>query len=175
MPQTSSRSSSKNKGCQAPPPDDAVESTDADIQRLDIELHKMDPSLKDSYLQACLRCPAEAQSRARKAAFLERENLSASRAALRLVAYWQLRLETFGADKAFLPMTIDGAIRDDVADMIQHCVIHVDAQHARRYYAIREYMNSTPHVEDNILLFMRNVWTLHSWCGVATNNTRTID
>ena len=128
IPHTTSSSlssSSKNKGCQAPPPDDAVEATDADIQRLDIELTKIDPSLKDAYLQACLQCPAEVNSRDRKAAFLEREDLNAQRAALRLVAYWQLRLDTFGSQRAFLPMTIDGAIRDDVADMIQHCVIHV--------------------------------------------------
>ena len=122
---SSSLSSSKKKGCQAPPPDDAVEATDADIQRLDVELTKIDPSLKDAYLQACLQCPAEVNSRDRKAAFLEREDLNAQRAALRLVAYWQLRLDTFGTHRAFLPMTIDGAIRDDVADMIQHCVIHV--------------------------------------------------
>ena len=122
---SSSSSKNKKKGDQPPPPDDAVEATDADILLLDTELNKIDPSLKGAYLQACLQCPAEVNSRDRKAAFLEREDLDASRAALRLVAYWQLRLSTFGSDRAFLPMTVDGAIRDDVADMIRHCVIHV--------------------------------------------------
>ena len=108
-----------------PPPYDAVEATDVDIAHLDAELGRLGPSLKAAYLEACLKCPAEAQSRDRKAAFLEREDLNPSRAALRLVSYWQLRLGTFGPDRAFLPMTIDGAIRDEVADMTRHCVIHV--------------------------------------------------
>lgn len=116
---------SKKKECLPPPPDDAVKATDADILRLDAELNTIEPSYKDAYLHACLHCPSEVNSRDRKAAFLEREGLNASRAALRLVAYWELRLSTFGADRAFLPMTIDGAIQDDVADMIQHCVVHV--------------------------------------------------
>ena len=116
---------SKKKGCPPPPPDDAVEATDADILRLDAELNTIDPSYKDAYLHACLHCPSEVNRRDRKAAFLEREGLNASRAALRLVAYWELRLSTFGTDRAFLPMTIDGAIQDEVADMIQHCVVHV--------------------------------------------------
>ena len=124
--------SPKKKGGPPPPADgddDAADAearaTDADISRLDDELLRIDPALKGAYLQATLRCPAEVHSRDRKAAFLERENLHALRAALRLVSYWQLRFQTFGPDRAFLPMTIDGAIQDEVADMIKHCVIHV--------------------------------------------------
>jgi len=126
--------SSKKKGGPPPPADgddDAADAeaearaTDADILRLDDELLRIDPALKGAYLQATLLCPAEVRSRDRKAAFLERENLHALRAALRLVSYWQLRFQTFGPGRAFLPMTIDGAIQDEVADMIEHCVIHV--------------------------------------------------
>jgi hypothetical protein len=49
-----------------------------------------------------------------------------------LIGYWRYRKSCFGADKAFLPMTIDGAMQDDV-DVLQKGIIHIlpDDEHGR--------------------------------------------
>ena len=36
-----------------------------------------------------------------------------------------LRFSTFGPERCFLPMTLTGAIKEDVSDMIKYCVIYV--------------------------------------------------
>mmetsp|Transcript_13625 Transcript_13625/g.39000 ORF Transcript_13625/g.39000 Transcript_13625/m.39000 type:complete len:243 (+) Transcript_13625:111-839(+) len=41
--------------------------------------------------------------------------LCIQKAARRLLAYWEARFNLFGPDKAFLPMTLRGAMRDDAA------------------------------------------------------------
>eukprot|EP00804_Cyclotella_cryptica_P001423 CCRYP_003676-RA/>CCRYP_003676-RA protein AED:0.16 eAED:0.16 QI:336/0.8/0.83/1/0.8/0.66/6/0/484 len=44
--------------------------------------------------------------------FLEAESFDASRASRRLVSYWEARFQLFGPVNCFLPMTLDGAMRD---------------------------------------------------------------
>jgi hypothetical protein len=53
-------------------------------------------------------------------------------AARRLIGYWRHRKFCFGADKAFLPMTIDGAMQDDV-DVLRKGIVHIlpDDEHSR--------------------------------------------
>jgi hypothetical protein len=45
--------------------------------------------------------------------FLRRESMNAEKAARRFVLYWEERRKLFGPDKYLLPMTLQGALRDD--------------------------------------------------------------
>ena len=95
-------------------------SSSADLAALDLALLVLPPERKRYYLEACVLCPAEVSDE-RKGAFLETDQLDASAAASRLCTYWTVRVETFGTDLAFLPMTLHGAMREDVDDMIRYC------------------------------------------------------
>ena len=94
--------------------------TSTDLAALELALLSLPPETKRYYLEACVRCPAEVTDE-RKAAFLETDQLDASGAAIRLCTYWTVRVSTFGADLAYLPMTLHGAMREDVDAMIRYC------------------------------------------------------
>ena len=94
--------------------------TSTDLAALELALLSLPPETKRYYLEACVRCPAEVTDE-RKAAFLETDQLDASAAAIRLCTYWSERVATFGTDLAYLPMTLHGAMREDVDAMIRYC------------------------------------------------------
>ena len=68
---------------------------------------------KEAYLEAMKRVPQLVERESNALAFLRREKYDGILAAQRLVEYWKFRKMLFG-EKAFLPMTIDGAMRDDL-------------------------------------------------------------
>jgi hypothetical protein len=53
-------------------------------------------------------------------AFLRCENYDPWGAAQRLVRYWTFRVTVFGPDRAFLPMTLDGAMHQDSEELQRH-------------------------------------------------------
>ena len=91
-----------------------------DLAALEEVLRATSPSDKKCYLEATIRCPSETTDD-RKAAFLETNDLDPQAAASRLCAYWDERVDTFGDELAFLPMTLKGAMREDVEHMIHSC------------------------------------------------------
>jgi len=91
-----------------------------DLAALEEALRATPPSDKKCYLEATIRSPSETTDD-RKAAFLETDDLDPQAAASRLCAYWDERVDTFGDDLAFLPMTLKGAMREDVEHMIHSC------------------------------------------------------
>lgn len=71
-------------------------------------------SLDSSALkQALQRCPELVMTESDPAQFLRCENLDKTLAAQRLMRYWTVRLSLFGDDRAFLPMTLEGAMQED--------------------------------------------------------------
>ena len=98
--------------------------TNADLHRLEEELLRIPLMKKQRYVEATLKCPQQV-NRDHKAAFLEREALNATRAARRIVAYWDIRFATFGEDRCFLPMTLSGAMQDEVAGMMKYSMYQV--------------------------------------------------
>mmetsp|Transcript_20556 Transcript_20556/g.37357 ORF Transcript_20556/g.37357 Transcript_20556/m.37357 type:complete len:510 (+) Transcript_20556:2-1531(+) len=68
---------------------------------------------KQAMVQAMRKCSLAEFSEKRMKQFLHREGGNAERAANRFVRYWQKRHQLFGTDKFCLPMTLEGALRDD--------------------------------------------------------------
>lgn len=68
---------------------------------------------KQAMVQAMRKCSLDEFSEKRMKQFLDREGGNAERAANRFVRYWQKRHQLFGTDKFCLPMTLEGALRDD--------------------------------------------------------------
>ena len=68
---------------------------------------------KKGYLMAKDVVPDECND-AHKLMFLRCEVFDVDRAVGRFVKYWNTRVAVFGEDKAFLPLTIDGALKDDI-------------------------------------------------------------
>ena len=91
-----------------------------DLMNLEQHLLDMPPHAKASYIEACLKCP-ELLTPDHKAPFLEYADFDARKAAVRLCEYWKVRVATFGPERAFVPMTLAGAMQDEVQGMIKHC------------------------------------------------------
>ena len=71
-----------------------------------------------AYFRATAKCPDEV-SNERKLLFLECDENNIPLAAQRLALYWQYRLDGFGEDRCFEPMTLVGAMRGEAANMAE--------------------------------------------------------
>jgi len=78
------------------------------------ELDKIPIQEKVEYEEALLRAPELVHSESGFIKFLRKHNFNAEKSAQDLVSYWEIRKTFFGDEKAFLPMTIRGAMKDDV-------------------------------------------------------------
>ena len=83
------------------------------LTALQLELDKIPPERKEAYVQAKLKCPDEL-SDVKRLAFLEHEEGNVLLAAERITRYWEFRLELFGEDRCYLPMTLTGAMHDEM-------------------------------------------------------------
>ena len=100
-------------------------SMDQQLSMLLHELVALPGRDKAAYLRAVIRCPNQANSQSHQAAMLQREEYDAKRAAKRIARYWEERKLAFGEARAFLPMTLHGALGDDVASMLESRIYHV--------------------------------------------------
>jgi hypothetical protein len=69
---------------------------------------------KLEYLEAKERAPEVLERECKPIAFLRAEDFDPWAAASRLVSYWKVRKHVFGSERAFFPMTLDGALREDI-------------------------------------------------------------
>lgn len=86
------------------------------LAALDEHMGALPPESTAAYFKATVLCPDEV-SKKRRLLFLQCEEWNIQLAALRLALYWQFRLENFGEDKCFLPMTLAGAMNGEVLNM----------------------------------------------------------
>jgi hypothetical protein len=70
-----------------------------------------------AYETACQMCPDLVESESNPLDFLRCEDGDAVSAADRAVRYWDWRLRFFGEERAFLPMTLEGAMRADCVNL----------------------------------------------------------
>ena len=83
---------------------------------LNQELMNLPAPESAAYSQAAVICPDQV-SDDRKLMFLEHENCNARLAAKTMAAYWTHRVQLFGPARAFLPMTVSGAMKDEAVNM----------------------------------------------------------
>ena len=74
-------------------------------------------STKEEYLKAVELVPDLVETESNPLPFLRCENWNAWSAAQRLCEYWNMRVLIFGMERAYLPMTLEGAMRADRAAM----------------------------------------------------------
>ena len=94
---------------------------------LAVKIHQVRKALMDSsllseeqtaaYRQALAQVPSLVEAETDWEAFLRVYDNHPSPAAERVARYWQVRTELFGPIKALLPMTLSGAMADDIALM----------------------------------------------------------
>ena len=92
------------------------------LSRLEQEMAALPTQQTEAYRRAQHQCPDEVSDR-RKMVFVEYNNGSVAEAAARLALYWKERLSAFGHDRAFLPMTLAGAMKDEVVPMINYPIL----------------------------------------------------
>ena len=113
---TAPTAAAANANALTPPhPQLSIEDTSA-LLLLRAELLRIPPHQKRSYTDAVQRCPDQTDQQV-QLAYLRRDGYDAHLAASRIVQYWENRLAVFGEDRCYLPMTLDGAAREEVGDM----------------------------------------------------------
>ena len=91
---------------------------------LDNEIAKLPASTTMVYRQALVQCPGEVNAMRRKR-FLICEDGDPVAAATRMTNYWNFRMDLFGPDKCFLPMTLTGAMADEMIPMAERRVFQL--------------------------------------------------
>lgn len=86
------------------------------IAQTNIEISRLPQSATAAYYRAVQCCPTEAGSD-RTLRFLEAENHDPQAAAVKLAKYWEARVALFGEDRAFLPMTLGGAMKEEAMNL----------------------------------------------------------
>lgn len=98
-------------------------------------LEEIPPSEKRVYLEALERIPHLVQRESPGIAFLRYANYDAWVAARTLVGYWSARRDIFGDERAFQPMTLDGAMQPDVQFLEKAIVLILeDDAHGRAVF-----------------------------------------
>ena len=130
------------------------------LSRLEQEMAALPIRQTESYRRAQHQCPDEVSDR-RKMAFVEYDNGSVAEAAARLALYWEERLSAFGPDRAFLPMTLAGAMKDEVVPMINYpiwqCLPVTDSAGRPILYgepSRRDFTKYSPEQEVRALMYM---------------------
>ena len=103
-------------GLIALPPSISALNLSLTLPSLDQELMNLPATESAAYRRAAELCPDQV-SDDRKLIFLEHENGNAHLAAKTMAAYWTHRVQLFGPARAFLPMTVSGALKDEAVNM----------------------------------------------------------
>ena len=94
-------------------PVETEESVSDALKRLKEEIDGISDETKANWLKAQERCAPKLVDDRHLLLFLRCEVFHVDLAAGRLIKYWDKRVEVFGEDRAFLPLTLDGALKGD--------------------------------------------------------------
>jgi len=102
------------------------------VRQMKVEIEARPIEERQAMLKAFCRCGTMSRGvefgDERLQLFLRRESMDPAAAARRFVSYWAKRREVFGEDKFYLPLTLDGALRDDRSALEQgHWIILPEA------------------------------------------------
>lgn len=90
------------------------------ITNLEAELHRLPKTDTEEYYQAAEKCPHQVDHK-RKMIFLGANNNDVRATAAHIAEYWKARVEVFGI-KAYLPMTLGGAMGEEKMNLASRCV-----------------------------------------------------
>jgi hypothetical protein len=93
------------------------------LQELETHLAEIAKKAAAAYGEAQTKCPQLITNDNFKLVFLRCEQFNAKLAAERFVQYWEKRVEIFGAERAFLPLTLQttsGALDEDDKAALRH-------------------------------------------------------
>ena len=96
----------------------------AAIANLNHEMSRLPSAETFAYYRAVEVCPGQVRPE-RKLVSLEYAHGNAREAARALAEYWRGRLDLFGPDKAFRPMTLTGALKEDAMAMTRRQVVQL--------------------------------------------------
>ena len=96
----------------------------AAIASLNHEMSRLPSAETSAYYRAVEVCPGQVRLE-RKLVFLEYAHGNARGGARALAEYWWGRLDLFGPDKAFRPMTLTGALKEDAMAMTRRQVVQL--------------------------------------------------
>jgi hypothetical protein len=133
------------------------------IRQMKVAIEARPAIERNAMLKAFVHCsPAQRQVEfgdERLELFLRREHMDPVAAAARFVKYWVKRKELFGPDKYLLPLTIDGALKDDhVALEVGHWIILPKPDNFGR--TIMLWLKRGPYDYDSMV---------RNWAGVGKN------
>lgn len=102
------------------------------LELLQRALDDMPSELKQDYQEAVEQVPDLVRAESPAIEFLRVTRYDAWEAARRLVEYWSTRKQVFGPDRSLTPMTLEGAMAEDVK-YLEKAVLYVleDDQHER--------------------------------------------
>ena len=81
-----------------------------ELAMLEIELNKFSADAEPALAAARTRCPDITDNSGLRLLFLWCTDFDAAASAKRMAGYWRLRVELFGVEKAFLPLTSDSVL-----------------------------------------------------------------
>jgi len=102
---------SSSSGCHHDESEQSCNQISVALEDLDDTIQNMKPKRIKRWLEAQRTCP-ELTGVDHKLLFLASEDFDVKGAAKKLADYWTKRVELFG-EKAYMPMTLDGALKDD--------------------------------------------------------------
>mmetsp|Transcript_16128 Transcript_16128/g.46289 ORF Transcript_16128/g.46289 Transcript_16128/m.46289 type:complete len:295 (+) Transcript_16128:238-1122(+) len=133
------------------------------LQRLKEEIDDMSAETKANWLKAKERCPSKLVDDRHFLLFLRCEVFNVDLAAERLIKYWDKRVELFGEDKAFLPLTLDGALKGDETSLgmaFIQSTEHADAEGRRIILGDPSKLDKTKYTRESMV---RAFWyTMHA-------------
>ena len=91
------------------------------ITNLEAELHRLPQTDTEEYYKAVEKCPHQVDHK-RKMIFLGAINNDVRATAAHIAEYWKARVEVFGKNKAYLPMTLGGAMGEEKMNLASRCV-----------------------------------------------------
>jgi hypothetical protein len=108
---------------------------------------------KEAYLEAVALAPDVVTKESSAQMFLRYTNYDPWAAARGLISYWEMRKEIFGADRAFLPMTMSGAMAENREHLDKAIVILLGSdRHARPVVLFDRIRSSKRYVQRNSVL-----------------------
>lgn len=122
------------------------------------------------YELATIHCPDLLETETNPRLFLVREAFQPDKAARRLVAYWNMRVDIFGMEKAFLPMTFAGALHgeDEVYRLMElfpnFRTFLPDDQHGRTVVYCETYYGNNDFISCSRTNMVR-MWS--EWCRLV--------